>query len=137
MAIKSYKDEVWKIHPKHPNYKFSNYGRCIGIKSKVLRKTRINKKGYECIDLFENGKTHKYNVHRIIAELFVHNPDPNIYTQVNHIDEIKYNNVANNLEWVTPKQNTNYGNRNKNVSESLKKYYFKLNNCTINFNINK
>jgi len=117
-AIK-YKDEVWKTHPEHPKYLFSNYGRVMGIKTKVIRTTRPNKKGYITVDLFENGKLVKYNVHRLIAQVFVHNPNLDIYTQVNHKDEDKYNNKANNLEWVSSKQNVNHGTRNKRISDKL------------------
>lgn len=119
-AIK-YKNEIWKTHPEHPKYLFSNYGRVMGVKTKVIRTVRPNKKGYITVDLFENGKLIKYTVHRLIAQVFVHNPNPNIYTQVNHKDEDKYNNKADNLEWVTPKQNANYGTRNERVSNILSK----------------
>ena len=119
MATNFYKNEVWKIHPKHPNYEFSNYGRVCGIKSKAIRRTEYTTRDYVSISLFENGKSTKYNVHRLIAELFVENPNPNICTQVNHKDEDKTNNCASNLEWVTPKQNANYGTRNKRVAINL------------------
>ena len=42
-----------------------------------------------------------------MAEAFIDNP--NGLPVVNHIDEDKENNVVSNLEWVSIKQNTNYG----------------------------
>ena len=60
-----------------------------------------------CIDY--GGKTKAVFVHRLIAEAFV--PNPNGYTQVNHKDEDKKNNHHSNLEWCTPKYNSEYSRR--------------------------
>ena len=54
-------------------------------------------------------KHKSYYVHRIVAEAFVKNP--NQYPEVNHIDENRANNNADNLEWCTSKYNKNYGQR--------------------------
>lgn len=42
-------------------------------------------------------------IHRIIAELFLDNP--NSLPEVNHIDSDRTNNHVNNLEWVTREDN--------------------------------
>lgn len=39
---------------------------------------------------------------------------------VNHIDEDKTNNHISNLEWITHKDNCNYGERNKRISRARK-----------------
>ena len=55
-------------------------------------------------------------VHDLVAEAFI--PNPNHYTKINHIDENKGNNFYLNLEWCDKKYNSNYGNRNKLISQN-------------------
>ena len=51
-------------------------------------------------------------VHRIIAKLFI--PNPNNYSDVNHINNIVDDNRVDNLEWMTHKDNLEYGFTNGN-----------------------
>lgn len=46
-----------------------------------------------------------YNLHRIVAQLFVPNPDPEHYDTVGHKDHNRWNNDASNLYWCTQAQN--------------------------------
>lgn len=61
-------------------------------------KQRSNRKGYQVIT-WNNGRRERALVHRIVAQCFVENPMPLLYTQINHIDCDKTNNRAENLEW--------------------------------------
>lgn len=70
------------------------------------------------MSLFKNGKGKTHKVHRLVAMIFI--PNPNNLPIVNHIDEDKTNNNVNNLEWCTHKYNMNYGTRNERISENHK-----------------
>jgi len=76
---------------------------------------------YLKVSLFIDGKRISENVHRLIAETFI--PNPNNLPQVNHIDENKLNNNVNNLEWVSACENANHATRNKRISETNKKLF--------------
>jgi hypothetical protein len=70
------------------------------------KKPTMAKRGYMTISLYKNNVRTTHNLHRIIAELFVQNPENKMI--VNHIDGNKINNHAHNLEWVTNKENSQH-----------------------------
>ena len=63
--------------------------------------------GYMHVGLWWGGECKQSRVHRLVAEAFI--PNPENREQVNHLNENKADNRACNLEWATPKENTNYG----------------------------
>ena len=84
-------------------------GDVISIKSNKSLRSHDNGHGYKTVCLCIDGKPKTYYVHRLVASAFVENP--NDYPEVNHIDEDRGNNRAENLEWCTSKYNKNYGHR--------------------------
>jgi len=62
-----------------------------------------------------------FYVHRLVAEAFVHNPDPTHFLEVNHKDENQENNRYDNLEWCDRQYNVTYGTRIQRVSDNNKK----------------
>lgn len=91
------------------------------MKEKIL-KEHLNSYGYLTVNLYtykDGGK--QLRVHRLVAEAFI--PNPNNKSQVNHKDEIKTNNCIENLEWMTCKENNNYGTRNERAIKAMKATY--------------
>lgn len=83
---------------------------------KHLHKGRIllpqkHKSGYRLVNLHLGKKLKTFLVHRIVAKAFVPNPDN--LPQINHKDFDKANNVIENLEWVTAKQNSTHARVNE------------------------
>lgn len=110
--------EVWKDIPGFEGlYQASNQGRIRSLDMRVryknpqftaLRKGRIlspktTNRGYLEVVLMKNGVRHNKRVHQLVALTFI--PNPNNYTSINHINEVKNDNAVENLEWCTQKYN--------------------------------
>lgn len=116
--------EIWKTIPISglTHYQASNLGNIRNTSWRSPGQIReltqcVGKGGYLMVCLTsDKGKQRNYWVHRLVAAAFIDNPEG--LEQVNHKDENRTNNRADNLEWVTSKQNNNYGSRNKRVSNS-------------------
>ena len=126
--------EIWKDVPGlEGKYQVSTYGgvksldrmvdRSNGtsamLKGRILTPTK-SKKGY--LSVIIGGKS--YRVHRLVWETFVGPIQKGM--QVNHIDEDKTNNRLDNLNLMTPSENTNWGTRNDRVMKHLGKWVIKL-----------
>ncbi len=108
--------EIWKSIPGYEElYIISNYGRIktFGRIDRFNRKWKekylslcIDSCGYHPITLCKNGVVKKTRIHRLVAQMFVENPHQR--TNINHKDGNKINNHYTNLEWVTPKQNSDH-----------------------------
>ena len=109
--------EEWRdIKGYEGNYMVSNLGRIKSLvgwngnkyikRDKILNpyKQKVGQ-GY-CrllVKLCKNGKKKYGKVHRLVADAFIPNPEnkPNI----NHKDGNPLNNIVNNLEWCTQREN--------------------------------
>jgi len=105
-------EEIWKdMVGLEGRYQVSNQGRVRSIVTnhgkyqELIKTTRIRsaKCNYLYVQLSVKDKVHHEAVHRAVAKVFVPNPDNK--PMVNHIDGVKLNNNASNLEWVTCSEN--------------------------------
>ena len=92
-------------------YAVTSCGKVWSYKNKMFLKPGVYKKGYLYVNLWKDGGFKTKQIHRIVAEAYIPNPDN--LPQVNHKDENKANNCLQNLEWCDCKYNNNYGTRNE------------------------
>lgn len=127
--------EIWKdIENYEGFYQVSNLGRIKSlardaykpngivnchVKEKILVPS-LDGGGYPIVGLCKNGKRKIMKVHRLVAMAFI--PNPENKPQVNHIDEVKINNVVENLEWCDASFNINFGTRNERSVQNRRSY---------------
>ena len=109
---------IWKDIPGYEGlYKVSNTGKIFSCVTNRELSVIQKKDGYTCISLCDKDHNKKqYRIHQLVAKAFI--PNPNNLGTVNHKDEVKTNNTVSNLEWMSIKDNNNYGTRNKRLSET-------------------
>lgn len=100
-------------------YAITSCGKVWSYKSNKFLSPRLTANGYYAVCLYKDGKGKNYYIHRLVAEAYIDNPDNK--PQVNHKDENKANNCINNLEWITVKENNNYGTHNKRAGKAHRK----------------
>ena len=115
--------EVWKPVKGYENlYEISTLGwvkrlsrikvDTMGRKTLLAEKILINRMsrqtGYPCVNLSKNGKVKTHNIHKLIADAFIPNPDK--LPCINHIDENRGNSILTNLERCDYSYNNKYGN---------------------------
>lgn len=109
-------------------YQVSNLGRVksfrgstkFGKPKEFILKPYLNNSGYCVVTLYiDSCKKHKFQVHRLVAEMFINNPQG--LPCVNHKDEDKTNNCVSNLEWCTYQYNNNYGTARVRAVDTISK----------------
>ena len=99
--------EIWKdIEGYEGYYRVSNTGKILSVKTGKLRATSVNNSGYELTHLYKDTVDTSCTIHRLVAKAFV--PNPNNLPEVNHINEDKLDNRAENLEWCDRRYNQVY-----------------------------
>jgi mRNA-degrading endonuclease HigB of HigAB toxin-antitoxin module len=109
--------EIWKnVVGFEGVFIVSNLGRIMRLKCRFAKEDRllrphISKRGYYVYNLCYKGKNKICNIHRLVAQAFI--PNPENKREVNHKDSNKLNNDISNLEWATPKENSMHACRSQ------------------------
>lgn len=110
--------EQWRDIPGFEGkYQVSDYGNVRSVQNNILLKPQTRRHGYYFVWLYLDGKPKHESIHRLVASAFCTRlPGQN---EVNHINEVKTDNRAKNLEWCTHLENSNAGTRGKSISRAL------------------
>ena len=110
--------EVWKdVRGYEGFYEVSSKGRIRNSKTKHILSPG-KPQGYHYVALYNNGVRKNKQVHRLVAEAFLENP--NNYPIPNHKDENRTNNSIDNLEWCSYGYNNVYNGASIKRGEKLR-----------------
>lgn len=125
LSLEDFEGEIWKDIPDFEGlYQVSNMGRVKSLDRHVVYKrpqdnadrhrffpSTILKAStygnYLICHVGVNRKVKAIKYHRLVCSVF--NPNPNKLPEVNHLNEIKTDNRAENLEWCTRLRNARWG----------------------------
>lgn len=112
--------------PSVKGYRINRFGEIWSeVHSRFL--TPKFRNGYPIFEFYVSGIRKRLYIHRILAELFIPNPDNK--AEVNHIDGNKTNNSLINLEWATHQENLQHAHRTgliKNLPRGERSHFAKL-----------
>lgn len=117
------------------NYQITDDGRVWSKKRNKWRTCILGDKGYLKVNLSKDGKVYTKNIHRLVAEAFI--PNPENKNCVDHINTIRTDNRVENLKWVSYTENMNnpislHGMTGENNWKSKTVYQYTTDNVLLN-----
>lgn len=95
---------MWVKIKRNPNYSINEQGEVRNDTTGAIKTPYVNvANGYLTVDLYQNNKSTKVTVHRLLAEAFIPNPDNK--PCIDHADGNRANNRLSNLRWATYSEN--------------------------------
>lgn len=127
-------NEEWRDIPGwEGSYQVSNQGRVKSVRrtltrsnnvvvhlSEKLINAHISGSPYLTVGLYKDNKEHTYSIHKLVALAFV--PNPEGLPEIDHIDNNPRNNCADNLRWVTSRENTAHRISSRSSTKARKVY---------------
>ena len=101
--------EIWKnIESYEGLYQVSNFGRVRSLRFNKQRmlKPIINIYGYLVLNLCKDGNKKNLRIHQLVAMAFLDHKPNGMKIVVDHIDNNKKNNRADNLQLISQRQNS-------------------------------
>lgn len=111
-----YQNEIWKPIQGFENYYITNYGRVWSTISNQWLKPTLNQRGNYKRYYVSLGSKSKKQIHRLVAEAFLPNPDN--LPEVDHKDTNGLNNHVDNLRWCSHKENMANELTQKNIKKN-------------------
>lgn len=107
-------NETWKDITINCNiyngiYQVSSFGNVRKVGSLKLLKHYRTSSGYCRVELYSNGRSKKFFVHRLVANEFLQKENRSLNDVVNHKNHFRDDNHVQNLEWVTKIKNSQHG----------------------------
>lgn len=100
--------EMWTPVSAFPGYDVSSRSR---VRNVTLIHGSVNSDGYVCLRLYSKHTFRNVKMHQLVADSFL--PDkPHSRAIPNHIDSIRHNNLAANLEWTSNAGNQQHAAKN-------------------------
>lgn len=98
-------NEEWRpVVGYEGSYEVSSLGMVRRVGSHVRALSRHHE-GYLLVNLSVAGRSKTHRVHRLVADAFL---GPSVARGVNHLNGVKSDNRASNLEWATDSQNARH-----------------------------